>query len=264
VDAQVITGTAEAVLPRLVAQSAGSPTLAFFDPWGYKGVTFEMVTAFVRPGLNEALISFNTNAIVRNVAAGQPDGLSAFSGGDWWKAHLTGTTIDLDAYLRELCQRYGRRFPFAGVEPFRFPERHAFRAVAQVCGSMVGRRAWMDATKRARKAMGLLSETFEEINQQLLCDQIITRWSVLAGRAITFRDAQAELADVNWDPSSMDQVLAFLADRGLVTWEDKVARAGHPYRLFRFSRPWPAGLAWDGVKRAAPARAARVPAPSGR
>jgi hypothetical protein len=41
---------------------------------------------------------------------------------------VTGKTIDLDAYLIRLCRQYAR-FSYAGIERFRFPERHAIRAV---------------------------------------------------------------------------------------------------------------------------------------
>ena len=262
VDFQVINSTAAAALPALLAESAGSPTLAFFDPWGYSGVTFDMVAAFARQGLNEALVSFETQAVVRNVAANQPDGLTAFSGGDWWKELVTGKSIDLDAYLVGLCRIYRTRFSYAGVERFRFPDKHAFRAVLQVCGSIIGRKAWMESTTKARKSMGLLSEMFEDSDRQSLCDQIINRWSKLAGRDMTFRDAAAELSDLVWDQATLDQVMAFLADRGLLTWEDKTAHAGYGYRWMRFSRSWSAGVCWDGVERAAPARPARTPVPS--
>lgn len=263
VDYRIVALTADAALPGLLAESAGSPTLAFFDPWGY-GIGFDMIAAFARPGLNEVLVSFDAQAIKRNVAADQLTGITAFSGGDWWTALVDDTDLDLDAYLRGLCGQFRIHFPYAGVQQFEFLGRHALRAVAQCCGSLVGRTEWMKATKKSRREMTVVNDIFPELDRQTLANQIIERWSTCAGNSMTFKQAETRLADIVWDQPTMDQVLAFLRERALVSWEDKVAREGYGYRWMTFNRPWPETLAWDGVTREAPARRARSPVPIGR
>ena len=113
VDFEVVNSTAAAALPRLLRESAGSPTLAFFDPFGYD-VDYAWIEAFRRPGLNEVLISFDAQAIKRNVAAGQTQGLTAFAGGDWWQDHLVWGELDLDGFLGELAMRLRRSFRSPG------------------------------------------------------------------------------------------------------------------------------------------------------
>lgn len=258
VDYRIVAKTAEAALAELVAESAGSPTLAFFDPFGYD-IDFEMVTAFSRDGINEVLVSFDAQAIRRNVAAGQPDGVTAFSGGEWWKFLVAGDDLDLDAYLRGLCGQLRRHFPYAGVQQFRFLDRHALRAVAQCCGSIVGRKALMGAIQKSRDAMQVaVDDFFPEIDRQALVDEIIERFRPLGGAGATFKQLAERLDDLAWDQEAVDQALAFLAESGHASWSDRRAMAGHSYRLFSF-RPWPAGLAWDGVTRVAPGRPARTP-----
>ena len=142
VDYRVVAADAETALPGLLAESAGAPTLAFFDPWGYD-VQFEWIAAFNRAGINEVLVSFDAQGILRNIAAGQGAGVTGFSGGDWWRAHVAGTDLDLEPYLRELALRLRRLFPYAGVQQLEFLSSHALRAVAQCCGSIVGREEWL-------------------------------------------------------------------------------------------------------------------------
>jgi three-Cys-motif partner protein len=257
VDYKIIPTSAEAALPGLLAESAGSPTLAFFDPFGYD-ITFDWVAAFKRPGINEVLISFDAQAIKRNVAAGQVAGVTNFSGGDWWQAHVVGMDLDLDAYLRDLAQHLRQRFPYAGIQQFEFLSNHALRAVAQCCGSIVGRNAWLAAVRKSRDKMTLVDDIFPELDEQALLDQILDRLRPIVGFGATFKQIVGLVEDLDWNPDAVNQALVFLAQGGFVTWSDRTATAGHAYRLFRFTRLWPAGLAWDGVKRVAPARPGRT------
>jgi three-Cys-motif partner protein len=259
VDYRIIAADAEAALPGLVAESAGAPTMAFFDPWGYD-VHFDWIAAFHRPGINEVLVSFDAQGIKRNIAAGQVGGVTDFSGGDWWQMHAAGTDLDLEPYLRELALRLRRLFPYAGIQQLEFLSNHARRAVAQCCGSVVGREEWLKAVRKSRDEMRLVDDIFPEIDEHALVDRIVERLRPLVGFGATFKQIIGRLDDLEWHPDAIHQALAFLAESGNVTWSDRRAAAGHTYRLFRFTRPWPEHLAWDGVPRAAPGRAARVPA----
>jgi three-Cys-motif partner protein len=263
IDCRIIPTTAEAALPALLAESAGTPTLAFFDPFGYD-IAFDWVAAFKRPGLNEVLISFDAQGILRNIAAGQVAGVTDFSGGDWWQAHLAGTDLDLDAYLRDLALHLRRLFPYAGIQQFEFLSNHAHRAVAQCCGSIVGRNAWLAAVRKSRDRMTLVDDIFPELDQQGLLNEILERLRPLAGFGATFKQIIGHLDDLDWTPDAANQAIAFLAEGGYVTWSDRTAAKGHPYRLFRFARSWPAGLAWDGVTRAVPERPGRAAVTTGR
>jgi three-Cys-motif partner protein len=257
IDYRIIPTSAEDALPGLLAESAGSPTLAFFDPFGYD-IAFDWVAAFKRPGINEVLISFDAQGIKRNIAAGQVAGVTDFSGGDWWQAHVAGTDLDLDAYLRDLALHLRGLFPYAGIQQFEFLSSHSLRAVAQCCGSIVGLTAWSAAVRKSRGKMAVVQEFFPELDQQVLLDRILERLRGLVGSAAILKDIMGRLTDLDADLDAASQALAFLAERGFVTWSDRTAAAGHPYRLFRFTRQWPAALAWDGVKRAAPARPVRT------
>lgn len=260
-DCEVIDGEAAQVLPRLLAESAGHPTLAFFDPFGYD-VAFEWLLAFDRPGINEVLVSFDAQGIKRNIAAGQTVGVTEFSGGDWWRSYLDGTEFDLPAYLYDLARRLRRQFPYAGVQQFEYLSNHAYRAVAQCCGSVVGRREWLRAVQKARAEMTMVDNIFPELEQQALVDQILERLRPFAGFGAVYKQIIGRLDDLEWMPEAVDQALAFLAEGGYLTWNDRRAVAGHPYRLFRF-RPWPEHLAWDGVTREVPGRATSAPASIG-
>jgi three-Cys-motif partner protein len=257
IDYKIIPTSAEEALPGLLAESVGSPTLAFFDPFGYD-IAFDWVAAFKRPGINEVLISFDAQGIKRNIAAGQVAGVTDFSGGDWWQAHVAGTDLDLDAYLRDLAQRLRQRFPYAGIQQFEFLSNHALRAVAQCCGSIVGRNAWLAAVRKSRDKMSLVDDIFPELDEQALLDEILDRLRPLVGFGATFKQIVGLVEDLDWNPDAVNQALVFLAEGGFVTWSDRTAAAGHAYRLFRFTGQWPAGLAWDGVKRAAPGRPGRT------
>jgi three-Cys-motif partner protein len=263
IDHKIIPTSAEAALPGLLAESAGSPTLAFFDPFGYD-IAFDWVAAFKRPGLTEVLISFDAQAIKRNIAAGQVAGVTDFSGGDWWRAHVVGMDLDLDAYLRDLALHLRRLFPYAGIQQFEFLSNHALRAVAQCCGSIVGRKAWLDAVHKSRDKMALVENIFPELDQQALLDEILERLRPLVGSSVIFKEIVGHLDDLDWNLDALNQAVAFLAEGGFVTWSDRTAAAGHPYRLFRFTRPWPAGLAWDGLTRTAPERPGRTAVTTGR
>lgn len=258
VDYRIIPTSAEAALPALLAESAGSPTLAFFDPFGYD-IDFDWVAAFKRPGINEVLLSFDAQAIKRNIAAGQVAGVTAFSGGDWWQAHVDGTDLDLEAYLRDLALHLRRLFPYAGIQQFEFLSNHALRAVAQCCGSIVGRKAWLDAVHKSRDKMALVENIFPGLDEQALVDEILERLLPLVGLGATFKQIIGRLDDLEWNEGAVHQALAFLTEGGFVTWSDRTAAAGYPYRLYVFTRRWPAGLAWDGVTRSAPARPGRTP-----
>jgi len=263
VDYRIIPTTAEDALPALLAESAGVPTLVFFDPFGYD-VNFDWVAAFKRPGINEVLISFDAQGIKRNIAAGQVAGVTDFSGGTWWRAHVTGSDLDLDAYLRDLALHLRRLFPYAGIQQLEFLSNHALRAVAQCCGSIVGRNAWLAAVRKSRDKMTLVEDIFPELDQQALLDEILVRLRPLARLGATFKQIVGRLDDLDWTPDAVNQALVFLAEGGFVTWSDRKAAAGHSYRLFRFTEPWPAGLAWDGVTRAVPERPGRAAVTIGR
>lgn len=263
IDYRIIDAEAEDALPGLLAESAGTPTLAFFDPFGY-GVHFDWIAAFKRAGINEVLLSFDAQAIKRNIAAGQPGGVTDFSGGDWWTAHVTGTDLDLASYLRALAVWLRRLFPYAGVQQFEFLSNHALRAIAQCCGSVVGRDEWLKAVRASRDQMTLLDNLFPELDDHELINEILRRLRPFVGVGAIFRQIIARLDDLDWHPDAVNQALAFLGEQGYVAWIDKTAAAGHPYRLFSFSGPWPAGLVWDGVKRAVPARPGRTPATTAR
>jgi three-Cys-motif partner protein len=254
VDYRILAQTAETSLTELLEESVGAPTLAFIDPFGYD-IDHEMITAFARPGINEVLVSFDAHAIKRNIAAGQTVGITAFSGGDWWKALVRDGDIDLDAYLHQLCARLRARFAYAGVQQFEFLDRHAHRAVAQCCGSIVGRKAWISAVKKSRNVMQITGDFFPEIDRCALVDEILDRLRGLAGQSVIFRQMVARLEDLAWDQDGVDQGLAFLHENGLVTWVDRTSAEGRPYRLYSFSESWPAALHWDGATRAVAPRA---------
>ena len=112
--------------------------------------------------------------------------------------------------------------------------------------------------------MRLVDDIFPEIDEHALVQRILERLCPLVGSGATFKQIIGRLDDLEWQPDAINQALAFLAESGHVTWSDRQAAAGHTYRLFRFTRPWPEHLAWDGVWRAAPGRAGRVPAPNAR
>lgn len=258
IDYKIIASTAEAALPGLLAESAGKPTLAFFDPFGYD-ISFDWIAAFKRPGINEVLISFDAQGILRNIAAGQVGGVTDFSGGDWWRDHVANGVLNLDGYLRDLALHLRRLFPYAGIQQLEYLSSHALRAVAQCCGSVVGRHVWLDAVRKSRKKMRLVEDIFPELDQQVLVDQILDRLRPIVGFGATFKQIVGRLDDLDWTPDAANQAIAFLAESGYVTWSDRTAAAGHPYRLFRFVRAWPADLAWDGAARAVPQRPGRAP-----
>ena len=112
--------------------------------------------------------------------------------------------------------------------------------------------------------MTLVEDIFPELDQQALLAAILARLRPLVGLGATFKQIVGLLDDLDWSPDAVNQALAFLADGGYLTWSDRKAAAGHVYRLFRFSRPWPAGIAWDGVTRAVPEPPGRVAVTTGR
>lgn len=262
-DYRIIPTTAKEALPALLAESVGTPTLAFFDPFGYD-IDFTWVAAFKRSGINEVLISFDAQGIKRNIAAGQVGGVTDFSGGDWWQTHVVGADLDLEAYLRDLALHLRRLFPYAGIQQFEFLSNHALRAVAQCCGSIVGRNAWLAAVRKSRDKMTLVDDIFPELHERVLIDEILERLRPLVGSSAIFKQIVGHLDDRDWDPEAVNQALAFLAEGGFVTWSDRTAAAGHPYRLFRFTQTWPDGLAWDGVTRVVPERPGRTAVITGR
>lgn len=159
---------------------------------------FEWLVAFKRAGINDVLVSFDAQGIKRNIAAGQTTGVTGFSGGEWWRAHLVGSEFDLGGYLRELALRLRGYFPYAGVQQFEFLSNHAYRAVAQCCGSIVGRKAWLKAVERSRDQMELIDNIFPELDEQVLVDEILSRLRPLAGVGATFKQIIGRLEDLDW------------------------------------------------------------------
>lgn len=263
VDYRVLPMTAGDAIGALVAESAGQPTLAFFDPFGYD-IDFSWVEAFARDGINEVLFTFDAQALKRNVAAGQVAGVTEFSGGDWWRDHVQGADLDLASYLRSLATHLRGPFRYAGVQQFEFLSNHALRAVAQCCGSIVGRREWLAAVRKSRHSMTLVDDIFPELDRHALVNEIIQRLQSAAGRTEIYKQVIGRLDDLDWTPGAVDQAIAFLTDNGCVRWSDRRAAAGHMYRLYQFTGPWPANLAWDGVLRAALPLPGRTAVPIGR
>jgi three-Cys-motif partner protein len=263
VDYRILPMTAADAIGALVAESAGKPTLAFFDPFGYD-IDLRWVEAFARDGINEVLFTFDAQALKRNVAAGQVAGVTEFSGGDWWREHVEGPELDLESYLRALATRLRGTFRYAGVQQFEFLSNHALRAVAQCCGSIVGRREWLAAVRKSRHSMTLVDDIFPELDQQALVDGIIERLGAAAGQTEIYKQVIGRLDDLDWTPDAVDQAFAFLTERRYVTWSDRKASAGHMYRLFQFTARWPTNVVWDGVTRAALPRPGRPAVPTGR
>lgn len=264
IDYEIIAETADRALPRLLAESAGKPTLAFFDPFGYRDVDFEYIAAFARPGINEVLVNFDAAGIERNVAAGNVDGITAFSGGEWWLAHAHRQYIDLQGYLRGLAAQYRRRgFPYAGVQLFEYMSNHARRAVLQCCGSKVGRAAWLDAVRKSRGEMQLIDDIFPELDEHVLVNAVITRLGSAVGESLIHREIIARLDDLEWTERSVDEALGFLREAEYLSTSDRVGSSGRPYTLYRLKGPWPTNLSWDGITRAGRPRRSLRRAPSG-
>ena len=147
---------------------------------------------------------------------------------------------------------------------FKFLSSHAYRAIAQVCGSVKGRKALLAAVRKSRDEMELVSDIFPELDVRAATDKILGRLRPVVGRTLIRKDIIGRIDDLEWTEEILDQALCFLGDGGYLAWSDRTAQAGHAYRLYRFTRAWPQGLAWDEVQREVPPRPARVLATTAR
>lgn len=257
-DYEVIEDDAAKVLPGLIAETVGYPTLAFIDPDGFAPVTFDLVSSLAgRKTMTEILLSVDAQGLMRAHARGETVALTAFSGGDWWSGSLgLDGLLDPRTYFRRLCARLGgpdALFPYAGVQHLEFLSNHAHRAIIQCCMSAEGPKRWIAAMRRSRAEMRLIEEFFPELDEHDLVNTILDRLRSLAGRRdFTFRHVINALTDVSWTEAAVHQGLLFLRDCGLASWSSRLGRASVPAPRFRFESGWPTGLLWDGQRRSEP------------
>lgn len=257
-DFEVIEDDAAKVLPGLIAETVGYPTLVFMDPDGFAPVTFDLVRSLAGRGkMTEILLSVDAQGLMRAHARGETVALTAFSGGEWWSGSLgIDGLLDLQSYFRSLCGRLGGSgalFPYASVQHLEFLSNHAHRAIIQCCMSAEGPKRWNAAIRRSRAEMRVVDAFFPDLDEHDLVNEIIDRLQSLAGRGrFTFRIVINALPDVAWTEPAVHQGLLFLRDCGLASWSSRLGRASVPPPRFRFESGWPAGLVWDGQRRIEP------------
>lgn len=250
VDYRVIDGDALAELPALLAESRGKPTLAFVDPDGFKPITWAMIESFAkRPSITELLLSIDAQALLRSQSRRQTRALNGFSGGDWWRAHVTNGRLDVNAYLRDFSRRLHDLFPYASVQHLEFLQVHAFRAIIQVCGSQLGRELWIQAIKRSRAKHRLLLDV-SGLERRDVINRVVVQMGELAGKSgLYYKVILHCVRDLPADEDTIHQTLLFLRERGLVSWTSILHRDATTKPRFTFQPVWPAGIRWDGEER---------------
>jgi three-Cys-motif partner protein len=253
-DYKVIEDDAAKVLPGLIAETVGYPTLVFMDPDGFAPVTFDLLKSLAgRRKMTEILLSVDAQGLMRAHARGETVALTAFSGGEWWSGSLgIDGLLDLHSYFRSLCERLGSDalFPYASVQHLEFLSNHAHRAIIQCCMSAEGPKRWNAAMRRSRAEMRVVDAFFPDLDEHDLVNEIIDRLRSHAGHGrFTFRNIINALPDVAWTEAAVHQGLLFLRDCGLASWSSRLGRASVPPPRFRFESGWPTGLVWDGQTR---------------
>lgn len=246
-DYRVLDRPAEEVVGTLARESRGFPTFTFIDPDGIVPISFDLIRSFAGRPFTELLLSIDTMAIHRNVAAGQGVAVEALSGGTWWTeyVHANGD-FDLNAYLRRLCRELATVFPVVSIEKLTFPSEHAYRAMVQCCMSQVGRKRWQPIV---RKALPPGTQVLQFAAEMEL-DTIIERLGVLAGRTgLYYKGIMAELPDLPADDGPIHQALLYLREVGLVEWTPWLSRHAYPPPRFSFAQSWPIDLKWDRLQR---------------
>lgn len=261
VDYQVINGTAEDVLPRLLAESEEHPTFALLDPDGFRQLSMDLVRTCARE-YTEVMISFDVQGAIRTAGLRDASSVTAFYGDDMWRLlRDPDGSIDVSRFLEGYRIRLGEVFRYTTVKRLVYTPEHANRALVQGCGSEKGVREWSASFDEAERPQGV--EVFEfvgAVDDRTKIDNAITGLRTLAGQETTYGRIVQTLGALELDEERTHQALLFLRESGHVTWTSQLHRDARPAPHFQFAPDLPQGLRWDGVRRE-PERPARPVGP---
>ena len=248
-DIEVLPGKAGDNLPVLMAESTGHPTIAFIDPDGFVGISFEQVAAFGARKYNEILLNFDVQGLLRTAGIVQTRSVSAFCGGDWWQAHYRNGVFDEDGFLSEYGRRLAKPFNYVSAQRLDFPEVHANRAIVQGCYSVKGVDLWLKAIKAVMPRHSTIAFEFvPEMDRRDRVNGVISRIGPLSGQPCRYGEIRRCLGVFGASEDEVHQALLFLRASGLATWSSTLHAKSSPPPLIHI-REVPAGLAWDEVER---------------
>jgi three-Cys-motif partner protein len=246
-DIEVLAGKASDNLPALMAESNGHPTIAFIDPDGFKGITFDQVAGFGARKQNEILLNFDVQGLLRTAGIVQTHSVSAFCGGDWWKAYSQNATFDEDGYLSEYGRRLAESFNYVSAQRLDFPAVHANRAIVQGCYSVKGVELWKTAIKAAMPRHATIAFDFlSEMDRRDKVNGVIVRLGRLAGRPSYYGEIRRALGLFDASEDDIHQALLFLRADGLASWSSTLHAMSSPKPRITIEA-LPEGVAWEGV-----------------
>ena len=248
-DIAVLDGKASGQLPQLMIESSAYPTIAFFDPDGFVGITFNEIGVFGARPYNEILLNFDVQGLLRTAGIVQTRSVSAFCGGDWWQSYRHNGTFDEDGFLAEYGRRLAKAFNYVSAQRLDFPAVHANRAIVQGCYSVKGVDLWKRSIQAAiPKHASITFDFVPRMERSETVNAVIARLPGFAGTPCFYGAIRNGLGTLAVTEDDVHQALLFLKAKGYASWSSTLNAKSAPKPRIAILE-FPSGLQWDDVDR---------------